>query len=1706
MALEDEMNNLTGPTELEQAGMVVEIVSGQDEATAGALPEEGKEGTSPPPITPPSDNLVIPVEGVTPEEEPRIQEPAPETPVSIEGAPQEELRAVEQPVEQQAVTAAPGPLVTPSQMEQPIQAANTSLLYPTRSIVASATASTLDVLTDSETGALDPLRLPDALDPRNGPTLYKMFFEHDDPNIKARIDSAIVNAKGFISERDVNEDGQVDENDVVMFSGDNYSLDDVYDRVRYMVYHGGTRLVYPKYDPVTNKELTDANGNTIYDATTTVPVLADLELYRREDTSDITVPVWPGEEVTLLDIPRADSTPEGQEQLDNYLQAIGMSPYERLIINRAESSGYLPAITAGGRAGDFITTVQNIGAGIVNQPLEGVFSAISEFAGMRDVEGIPSYVRKEDGTVEEIYEGKQESGPFIPYAPTFAQEISERLGISESQAEALIGYTGDAVTRGQRVVREGFPVLASFLVGRGLRDKKMQDRFISWVKGRVNAADEKDLLPKIISEGKTLDGLLGEYIRTEVRAPFKLLQGFAERGTVRALQRASGPMARVLSPTKKSLIALRNAEIEQVTNAITANQKRLRDLIDRLGTNRASSSLEVKQIEDRLKKLGKQRDKLLSKGISDLLPDTLKRFATEEGLALGSGVFVGQLWQDVFNDSSTYLDDKGQWAEAAGSIVGVVGLPMLGHGLVSGGKWSFEKATGAMRFLLNNTTADLSRGGLTTGDAGLDSRLDDLYKGLKMADPEFQRYILDQFDYLRGIRDQLMNATDRDGNRLLSPESVELTFSQMTGLMIFDAYSNYIIRNLDSSDLTKVTEELATIETMLIKGLQSNNEMARAVNKITGAAIEDSSIAPVAKVLNSFVESSRRGLDDKLSATHASIRKSADLARQYLKGERVDAYDPETGDIVTVNFEDIFEAERRSIIEQGLRNGDDWDTIGKELKATAVEINRVYREGLAIGNDVLTASDGDASKKLNGAFWKTRSDRYEAVKEAFEELRKTYPNAVADARFLIDSLKGLDPELVRALGDDVLAGAREVGGVNLPRNVQRGITKALDESYGRFEQQLRDMNMPDDGLAVLKDLAGIQKGDNGLKAFTKLDSFLRKAAGQEDGDEIAEGILGPGAKKEDLVALADNMELPITFQEAQLISTGLAKMATKYSGTPQAMTLSIMRERFLEEMGGETYGFRVNGQPMGGKIKADWENTRQFAKDTYYDPFFTPGTWTFRHGHKAKGSAESLPLYKYAPGDAPSKMLPKLFNEIEGFNSRFLDRNMGDASALEELESRLAMVFGRKGPDGNFYIDIDSPEAQDVGRILQAFAAENFLKTHRGQELIKKMREGGEDFDLVREVLKITNEGGEYNPFQMQNILSISGRRFNDDGTISGPMPLLAESDLQRVMDPVRTARLSEEAGALMKGAITAVDDKTKRLMDASSAEHAAEMRKLNSFERLSKLVTGGELGESGQSIFRLLSNNPQGFDDVRETFILQALRDGDAETTQEAVDLFHQAIRQQLGKYISEQFITFQGRSVFKEAMYGIENPERMADLLGISNPYLQEELIEIFGATHYESLKNIALFYAGRQRPDVPVRFLVPRGLTPEAMYSRLNNVNRNVSGVRWTIVEFFMRSLRAHNSDVLTEMFQNPKVAQVFEQMILENREITPSMMRQLEDAMSNAVSSALFLEAMRAELPGAGAEPDVDYRQQLEGMGLISIDEATNNIQRNFAVSP
>lgn len=1647
MAIEDQMNELQqdGLTDAEKAGIEVEVLFGKDDLSAGKLPTEGQEGTAPPP-TQAGENLIIPVE----------EQAAPQTDTEMSAAP-----PVQQELEPETPLSTPytGPVytagVSPQETSQPFRMPN---------IVGSAVNATIESVRGDD-GRPDPLRVPDPFMKENGQILYDMFFKHDDPSVDAQISATIGSAVGFIRAKEGDRMKGLTKDEVIPFPP-NYT---VLDRTRLLVAAGGTNLVFPQVGP-DNTYSIDATGGYLYNAETALPIMQDLDMYRREAESDVDIEFDSGT-LRLMDLPRSDFTPEGQKQLDNFLQVAGLNPYERVLVNRAEYSGYLKEVIGQGTTNDIYAIPQNIVTGIVNAGHGGIFSFMSDFANVPDEVAGPMQLGDEDK-------------PFIPYAPTFSQELSERLGISEADAEALQSYSGDALTRGMRIAKETLPILMSLWGGRALRDKKMQDKLINFAKQETGAKDETEILAKLVSQGKTLDSLVGDFIKTQVSAPISILKGAFERSAVRALQRASSPQRRLLVPTKETIVEYNKQQIRQLENAIGAVERRVSNLTtqSQRTTPMSNASLELKAAQKQLDDLVARRDKMLNRSIKDLLPESIGQIVKEEGLAIGGAVLAGQAYQDLVNNSSEYLNENTVWAEAFGSVIGAVFVPALWSGTVFVSKAGYQKLSQAIDSIIVNTDPTFTRK-FTTGDSGLDAQIDRMYRGMKAADPSFQEYILDQFDTIRGLRDQLSQARGRDGELLLSPQDVQLTFSQLSGMMLFDAYSSYIVKNISYSELSSYTNELMRLEQSLVEKMGANNALARSIQKITAAGIEAPQLGPVAKMLQGFVDQTSRNIDRSLSVTNAAIKEQADMAKTMLKGDPVIKVDEETGEMVTLNLEAIFQAEDQAIINTGLKAGDSLDIINQRLVENSAERLQMYREGLAVGRDVFTAQDGLSSAKMSNGFWLRRNTKWKEVSGKFDTLRSEYPDHYADGRFLIDWINQNSPDLMTELGQEVTVGARNLADASLPTKVPAQTTKVLSEAYRRLEEDLITRGVDPSALEQLKGAAGV--ANNGLQQFINIDKYLRSvAADPEEGPAVAKALLGDVASTEDLIALADNLELPLNFSDVHLIASALGKMASKYEGTPRSVSLTVMRENFFDNLASPTYGFRdANGDFAAEEILTKYSEARQFADVEYYQRFSQPGTWSSTFAQSVGGNSEGLPTHTYKIGNEPSKQLPKLLNGVDGFNTRYLDPEV-DGDTLGELEASLARVWGEYDPvSGTYYIDLDSPEAKDLANIFQGYAAEQFLKSPYAKELLDRTKKNG--FDVVREILKLTDPVGEYNPYIVENLTKIQGRRRNPDGTLSAPQAIIGSTDIGRAIDIDRVNLMDEETRALTNAAITEVQKRSKLLMDEGSTEARALQKKLKGFEVLSDVLAGEN---QGQQIYAMIRSNPQKIDQLRDVYMQEAVTSGLVDTFDEAAQVFNDAVAQALGQTLSDRFVKFEGRSVFREQMKSIRDPEEMARFLGAEDANVEAMMRQIFGDEHYNSLRNVADFYAGTIPMNPDVKFLMPTDLTPEALYSRLNNINRGVAGIRWTVTEFLMRSLRSHKSSVLEAMFSSPDVAEVFEAVVLQNKEITPSMWAKAEEALVSLVSQSLVVRAGIYSSDIGEVEPDVRYRQQLQDMRI------------------
>ena len=1551
-------------------------------------------------------------------------------------------------------------------------------------LVGSLYQETMEAIA-GEDGAPDPLRVPDPFLAQNHPILYDMFFKQDDPEVDTNVRKLILSATGFVRNPDnigrniplrletIGPNGELVSGDVVPFD----EMDTVEERVAFMVASGAIALAYPEFSQETGKPITTIDGTPHYDTSTELPVFQELEMYRRESTTDITVPGYgydSDKDVVLVDLPREGFGPEGQAQLDNYLKSIGMTPYQRLLINRAEFSGYLPELRQQGAVGDILSIPQQLVTGAANQIIaNGYYRFMGEFA--------------TPGTPEERSAGGSEAvagAPQNPYAPTFAEELAYRVGITKDQAEALITYDKDALTRGQRVFKEAATILLGMYGGRNMMDRKRVDQFVEFVKNELGVDDVQKIPQAMMAAGRSVDQYVYKFAQSQIKSivPGQFATNIKRRSVVRALQRAERKNAKWLGVDRRAVIKYAEKEIENTNDLINRldNQMEKYGDITKLPFNSAKrSSYEAlkRQKAAALKKV----QRLSKQGISNLIPESVTLLAGAEVSALVGAAFFGQYYQDVLKsgDSGSILSKNAVYAEAAGAISLAIGVPTTAMLVGQGVNFAYNRLSSVVNSMMGDIDSNFRRT-TSTGDREIDNQIDVLYSALKRADPAYQEYVLDQFDRLREMRDLLANAVDNDGAPLLTKEDLDVTFSQMTGMMVYEAFDTMIRQTLPSTELGKASKELMELQRIIMEEANKHNRFAAVVNKVTRRAVEgDPAVTDIANLLRAVYRNQQITLQSRIDSTRNIIQSQEAMAQSYLSGDIFFELDEKTGEMVAPNLEMIFRQTEDSIIDTGLRKGEPVEVIRQKLQDLAQERLEAYQTGLDRGLDLATSTPGHASTMFHQGLLTQRKNKYEETGKLFDDLREEYPDAFADGTLLLERLSSLDPSFLDVLGQEVSQGALRLNDVGLTGKVRTGVKGQLNTSADRFKKILSQRyGIPEEDVRALIDEAG--GGRSALEQYINLKGFLLKSSQDpEEGGRIAQEFFGTNDPAL-LRGFADNMELPINFSEAHLIASALGKLSAKADGL-QASQLHFIRDNFLKSLAEEGKGFRRatgvsdDGRPiyemMGPEIMKKYETARVFWKQEYGDRFLVEGTYPYMFTRDIPGMAEDLPLHLYRNSNHPTVQLRKLIDQFPSFTRESMTPELhGDQ--LAKIENDLARIFGEYDPQsGTYVIDLDSVGANDLSKILQGLATEEMMKSSLGQSFARTLKEEGADklLDLFQTKKGLFDADKDVNQNLLNNLLQLRGYRKNADGKydLSNPAPIISEVEVVQAVSPHRQALYSEQARAVINGLSQAIQTRTRAALSETSREGSQLRTVIADKEKIMESTLTG----SPSALYSKLRDRPEDVTELREDFILDMVTN-EGISASEAGRRFDAGIRELIGDYIESNFIRLTGKSAQGEYTKYIANPQGLLEVLGANNVDgpLYNSMRFYLGPQHHDTLLNIGEFYArtsGEDAQRLGIRFLTPTSFTPEAIYSRLNNINKGVAGTRWTAVEFLMRSLRANNFNVLKEMFTNPQVAEVFETLILENKPINATTLERLEELMVNMTVKALVINRPLAQ---------------------------------------
>lgn len=108
---------------------------------------------------------------------------------------------------------------------------------------------------------------------------------------------------------------------------------------------------------------------------------------------------------------------------------------------------------------------------------------------------------------------------------------------------------------------------------------------------------------------------------------------------------------------------------------------------------------------------------------------------------------------------------------------------------------------------------------------------------------------------------------------------------------------------------------------------------------------------------------------------------------------------------------------------------------------------------------------------------------------------------------------------------------------------------------------------------------------------------------------------------------------------------------------------------------------------------------------------------------------------------------------------------------------------------------------------------------------------------------------------------------------------------------------------------------------------------------------------------------------------------------------------------------------------------------LLGINDPAVARAVEDAVGTKAYNTYKSVLAFMAEEQtKLDNRIRFTgIPRAFSVESYISRFYAINRGVVSFRYVGTEAVLQQMRNRNMSMLTQIIQNPKVGELFMEMV-------------------------------------------------------------------------
>ena len=355
----------------------------------------------------------------------------------------------------------------------------------------------------------------------------------------------------------------------------------------------------------------------------------------------------------------------------------------------------------------------------------------------------------------------------------------------------------------------------------------------------------------------------------------------------------------------------------------------------------------------------------------------------------------------------------------------------------------------------------------------------------------------------------------------------------------------------------------------------------------------------------------------------------------------------------------------------------------------------------------------------------------------------------------------------------------------------------------------------------------------------------------------------------------------------------------------------------------------------------------------------------------------------------------------------------------------LVEAAGTPQPDGTRRIDLRTPEGR--------FVKESIAATYR-QWIMDSMKEGRLTFKQFNEMSSkyeqlFTGIDADGNVVALMNTNKIFRHMMEFSESSVGEIEFEKAQSLVKKAAKENAQEVSRQLRIVKSGVQTSVDFLRRYSAENLDAVKAADVLIGGGPERIallkSHLKTVGKLSDDEIS-------------EVMRAVISEAITNRAFKAT---------------GTFTANTGKTMIGGAERLTPDYDVDI-NQLNSLLGINDPAVARAVEDAVGPEAYKTYKSVLAFMADEQRKlDNRVRFTgIPRAFSVESYISRFYALQRNVVSFRYVGTEAVLQQMRNRNMSMLTQIIQNPKVGELFMEMVRTGKPLPFEREKQLFQMLS------------------------------------------------------